>query len=43
MADAKARLAQLLRPPPPSMEVGFGAVFVLFGARRLARERAGWP
>jgi len=25
------------------MEVGFGAVFVLFGARRLARERAGWP
>jgi threonine efflux protein len=27
----------------PSMEVGFGAVFVLFGARLLARELAGWP
>jgi threonine efflux protein len=27
----------------PSMEVGFGAVFVLLGARLLARELAGWP
>lgn len=27
----------------PSMEVGFGAVFVLFGARLLARELTGWP
>jgi threonine/homoserine/homoserine lactone efflux protein len=27
----------------PSMEMGFGAVFVLLGARLLARELAGWP
>ena len=27
----------------PSMEAGFGAVFVLLGARLLARELAGWP
>jgi len=27
----------------PGMEVGFGAIFVLFGARLLVRELAGWP
>jgi threonine/homoserine/homoserine lactone efflux protein len=27
----------------PGMEVGFGVIFVLFGARLLVRELAGWP
>jgi threonine/homoserine/homoserine lactone efflux protein len=26
-----------------SMQVGFGVLFVVFGARLLARELAGWP
>jgi threonine/homoserine/homoserine lactone efflux protein len=26
----------------PRMEVAFGALFILFGARLLAREWAGW-
>ena len=43
LADAKARRTQLLHRYRPSMEVGFGAIFVLLGARLLARELAGWP
>ena len=42
LADAEAGSTPLLRSLPAKLEVGIGALFVLFGARLVLHELAGW-